>query len=320
MAHRLGFEIAGNRERIEATLWLHANDVPVVGTAFAGQFERCRLMFAGQPLIETLSGSTWPDAQFLAPYPPLPYFHLLSTFEEFKTSPFESFLCALREIRPPAVGFYHCLFQPVQRQRNWHANVELLQDLEYGLKPQCSVGITKAEMAAWIPWFPANFIAETTATELPAIGAGGDLPTQLPRRRGRRTRPAQRVVRLRDVSPPVIFSPPVVTAKVGAEYRLPSTCQPILGDLTACMKDNQQISGYSDIEKPVFTLEQGPAWLKIDAATGLLSGKPDAAGQVEVVLTARIERTVRTLDEKTLAWGNEKVLAVSTELVVVATR
>ena len=81
------------------------------------------------------------------------------------------------------------------------------------------------------------------------------------------------------------------------------------------MKDNQQVSGYFDIEKPAFTLEQGPAWLNIDEATGVLSGTPDAVGQVEVVVTARIERSVRNLDEKTLAWGNEKVLSTSTEQV-----
>jgi hypothetical protein len=85
-----------------------------------------------------------------------------------------------------------------------------------------------------------------------------------------------------------------------------------LGDLSARLKDNQQVSGYFDIEKPAFTLEQGPSLLKIDQATGLLSGTPDAAGHVEVVVAARIERDVRTLDEKTLTRGNEKVLSTST--------
>src|SRR6185503_10459519 len=108
---------------------------------------------------------------------------------------------------------------------------------------------------------------------------------------------------------PVIYSKPVITAKVGAEYRYEARANRSLGDLSARMKDNQQVSGYFDIEKPAFTLDQGAGWLKIDPATGLLSGTPDVAGKVEVAITARIERSVRTLDEKTLAWGNEKVLS-----------
>jgi hypothetical protein len=111
-----------------------------------------------------------------------------------------------------------------------------------------------------------------------------------------------------------------VSAKVGAEYRYQARANRSLGDLSARMKDNQQVSGYFDIEKPAFTLQQGPAWLKIDQATGLLSGTPDVAGQVEVVLATRIERNVRTLDEKTLAWGNEKVLSTGTERIGAATQ
>ena len=37
------------------------------------------------------------------------------------------------------------------------------------------MGVTKEEMADWNPWFPANFIAETTAAELAVLGADVDL-------------------------------------------------------------------------------------------------------------------------------------------------
>jgi len=40
---------------------------------------------------------------------------------------------------------------------------------------QSVVGVTKEEMADWNPWFPANFIAETTAAELAVLGADVDL-------------------------------------------------------------------------------------------------------------------------------------------------
>jgi len=111
-----------------------------------------------------------------------------------------------------------------------------------------------------------------------------------------------------------------VAAKVGAEYRYQVCANRSLGDLSARMKDKQQVSGYFDIEKPRFALEQGPAWLKIDEATGVLSGTPDAAGKVQVAVTVTIDREVRKLDEKVLAWGNEKVLSTATERVGAATQ
>ena len=52
----------------------------------------------------------------------------------------------------------------------------------------------------------------------------------------------------------------------------------------------------------------------------MLSGTPDAAGKVEVAVTATIDRQVRKLDEKVLAWGNEKVLSTNTERVGAATQ
>ncbi len=61
------------------------------------------------------------------------------------------------------------------------------------------------------------------------------------------------------------------------------------------MKGGDQISGYFDIEKPRFALTRA-GWLKIDEATGVLSGTPDAKG--EVTVTAAIDRQVRELDEK----------------------
>jgi hypothetical protein len=189
---------------------------------------------------------------------------------------------------------------------------------------QSTVGITKAEMAAWNPWFPANFIAETTATELAVMGCDVALPAANKTyyrvvavdEQGKRSGPSDYATGPR----PMIYSRPVVTATVGAPYRYPVHANHSLGDLSARMKGDQQVNGYFDIEQPRFALEQGPAWLKIDEHTGVLSGTPDVAGQVEVTVSARIEREVRTLDEKVLAWGNEKVLSASREQVGGATQ
>jgi hypothetical protein len=189
---------------------------------------------------------------------------------------------------------------------------------------QSALGVTKAEMAAWNPWFPANFVAETTATELAVMGREVDLPAANKTYyrvvavddQGKRSGPSDYATGPR----PTIYSKPVVAAKVGAEYRYQVCANRSLGDLSARMRGNQQVSGYFDIEKPKFALDRGPAWLKIDEATGVLSGIPDAAGKVEVAVTATIDREVRKLDEKALVWGNEKVLSTTTERVGTTTQ
>jgi len=189
---------------------------------------------------------------------------------------------------------------------------------------QSTVGVTKEEMAAWNPWFPANFIAETAATELAVLGREVDLPEANKTyyrvvavdAKGKRSGPSDYAAAPR----PLIYSKPVPAAKVGAEYRYQVRANRSLGDLSARMKGSDQVSGYFDIEKPKFALKQGPAWLKIDESTGVLSGTPDAAGKVEVAVTASIDRDVRKLDEKALVWGREKVLSTATERVGAATQ
>ncbi|MCX5685091.1 MAG: hypothetical protein NT049_15610, partial [Planctomycetota bacterium] len=191
-------------------------------------------------------------------------------------------------------------------------------------KFQSTVGVTKAEMAAWNPWFPANFVAESTATELAVMGNEVVLPEANKTYyrvvavddQGKRSGPSEYAAGPR----PVIYSRPVAAAKVGAEYRDQVCANRSLGDLSARMKGNEQVSGYFDIEKPRFALERGPAWLKIDEATGVLSGVPDAAGKVEVAVSVTIDREVRKLDEKALSWGGEKVLSTTTERVGVTTQ
>ena len=119
---------------------------------------------------------------------------------------------------------------------------------------------------------------------------------------------------------PLIYSQPIMTAKVGTLYTYRVCANRSLGDLSARMKGNEQVSGYFDIEQPRFVLERGPAWLKMDEDTGVLSGTPDVAGKAEVKVAALVEREVRNLDEKTLAWGNEKVLSTRVERAGAATQ
>jgi hypothetical protein len=189
---------------------------------------------------------------------------------------------------------------------------------------QGTVGITKAEMAAWNPWFPANFITETLGTELPVIGPKVKFPTANKTycrvvavdEQGNRSGPSDYAVSPR----PVIYSQPIAAGTVGVPYRYVVCINRSLGDLSARMKDNEQVSGYFDIERPRFALERGPAWMKIDEATGVLSGIPDTAGKDEIVIKATLQHETRNLDEKTLSWGNEKILSTGTEKVGEATQ
>lgn len=191
-------------------------------------------------------------------------------------------------------------------------------------KFQGTVGVSKQEMSAWNPWFPANFIAETSDTELVVLGTDVKLPAANKTyyrvvavdAQGKRSGPSDYAAAPR----PVVYSKPVASASVGAEYRYQLHANCSLGDLSARMQGDQQVSGYFDIEKPKFSLVQGPAWLKLNESTGVLSGTPDVAGKVDVVVRATIEREVRKLDEKLLIWGNEKVLSRSTEQVGSATQ
>jgi hypothetical protein len=184
---------------------------------------------------------------------------------------------------------------------------------------QGTVGITTEEMAAWNPWFPANFIAETSATELPVMGCNVASPVanktyyrvMAMDEQGKRSGPSDYATAPR----PVIYSAPSVAAHVGAPYRYIVSVNRSLGDLSARMNDNDQVSGYFDIEKPKFILARGPAWLKVDEHTGVLSGTPDAAGKDEVEVKAVIDRELRNLDEKALSWGNEKILSTNIEQV-----
>ena len=189
---------------------------------------------------------------------------------------------------------------------------------------QLSLGVSaKAEMAAWNPWAPPNFIAETTDTRMVVMGPGaGPAGNKTYYRvvavdnRGKRSGPSDYAVGPR----PVIYSKPVVTAKVGRPYKYKVAVNRSLGDLTARMRGGNQVTGYFDVEKPTFALARGPAWLEIDEATGVLSGAPEAAGRAEVTITATIDRQVRLLDEKALVWGREKVLSATTKRIGSATQ
>jgi hypothetical protein len=107
---------------------------------------------------------------------------------------------------------------------------------------------------------------------------------------------------------------------VGSEYRYPLSAIRSLGDLRTRVVGGKETMNYWDLEAPRFALQHGPPWLKIEAGTGLLSGIPDRPGKVAVIVTATIDREVRSLDAPMLSWGLEKIVSTGTQRVGAATQ
>jgi hypothetical protein len=172
-----------------------------------------------------------------------------------------------------------------------------------------SVGASKEVPAT----APANFVAEVTGTELAVIGREATFPNA--------NSAYYRVVAVDDqgsrsgasdytVAPrPFISSKPAAKAKVGSEYRYPATAIRSLGDLRMRNVSGQDSTSFFDVEHPKFAIQKGPAWLKIDERTGLLTGVPASPGKVEVAISATIELEDRRLSEQDLSWGREKVVS-----------
>jgi hypothetical protein len=171
---------------------------------------------------------------------------------------------------------------------------------------------------------PANFVAETTKTEMVVLGADMKLPNANKAfyrvvavdDRGKRSGPSDYAAAAR----PFIYSKPPTTAQVGKEFRYPVTAIRSLGDLRLRVVKGKETASFWDIEKPRFVLVQGPTWLRIDENTGVLRGVPDTAGKTDVVVKVTLERSVRQMDEDRLKWGQEMVKGVFTEKVGNATQ
>jgi hypothetical protein len=166
---------------------------------------------------------------------------------------------------------------------------------------------------------PANFVAETSDTELIVLGAGVDLPNAnrayyrvvAVDEQGKRSGPSDYAAAAR----PFICSKPPEAARVGTEFRHQVSAIRSLGDLRLRVVDGKEVASFWDIEKPRFVLVEGPTWLRIDESTGVLHGVPAAVGTTEVVVKVTLERSVRRLDEGRLSWGQELAREVVTEQV-----
>jgi len=169
-----------------------------------------------------------------------------------------------------------------------------------------------------------NFVTEVSGTEAAVIGAEIKL-TNANRAfyrvvavddHGNRSGPSDFV----EAHRPILYSRPISVARVGSEYRYSLSAIRSLGDLRTRVVDGKETMDFWDLEAPRFALKRGPSWLKVDPVTGLLSGIPASPGKVAIVVTATIDREVRTLDAAKLSWGLEKVVSTNTHRIGVATQ
>ncbi len=171
--------------------------------------------------------------------------------------------------------------------------------------------------------FPANFVAETSATEMEVVGS--DVKNGAANKAfyrvvavdaaGNRGGPSDYAASPR----PLLVSAPVTLATRGAAYRYPLAAIRSLGDLRTRVQNGKETMGFWDIERLHFRIDSGPPWLRIDE-NGLLSGTPDQAGTAVVIVSAALEREARRLDEAALKWGVEKVVSSGKESLGTATQ
>src|SRR5262249_17902494 len=103
---------------------------------------------------------------------------------------------------------------------------------------------------------PANFVAETSNTELVVLGAGVDLPNANKAfyrvvagdDRAQRSGPSDYAA----VARPFIYSKPPDAAKVGTEFRYQVSAVRSLGDLRLRLVEGKEVASFWDVEKPRF--------------------------------------------------------------------
>jgi hypothetical protein len=172
---------------------------------------------------------------------------------------------------------------------------------------------------------PASFVAETDQTQLSVLGAGAANKAYYRvvalDEAGARSGPSDFAAAPR----PFFASEPSGSAKVGTAYRGQVSVVRSLGDLRLQWVDGEELASFWDIEKPLFALQQGPPWLRIDERTGALGGMPEAKGSFEVAVSVTLQRSVRRLDDSgshpwNLGWRKDKTSGIVTENAGAATQ
>ena len=156
--------------------------------------------------------------------------------------------------------------------------------------------------------FPANFVYETTSTQLDVVGVGLGLPNTnkgyyrvvAVDSNGNRSWSSDFVA----APTPFIYSVPVTAAQVGQSYQYQAATIRSVGD-------EGYPNAFYNIEHPTYTLTQDPSWLSINANTGLLSGTVGASGG-PVTVSVTLAYTQYNWDLGSLGWGQGSLLSTQT--------
>ena len=133
LQEHVAFEIVGNCSLVQTYVVCSEQDASLVQAAFRGQFEQCLLSSTRSgPFNDGPPRGGITRFHDYAPTPP--YSHLLTRPDQLRRSPLVSLLTTLTLLPEDSLGFYQVLFVPVSPQHDWHANVRVLQDLEYSTK------------------------------------------------------------------------------------------------------------------------------------------------------------------------------------------
>lgn len=134
MAFRVGFMITGNNQGITIGFLCHRVDLPIITAAFQGEYDLCELTSMLKGSLHILADFSRIDLCFREYFPPPPYSHLLTRPQELQSSPLKPLITAMAAIEAPSAGIYQVLLQAVSPRNNWHRNVQILLDFEFGIK------------------------------------------------------------------------------------------------------------------------------------------------------------------------------------------
>jgi hypothetical protein len=146
--------------------------------------------------------------------------------------------------------------------------------------------------------FASNFVATSLTTQYPVVGASANVNHAFYRvvaidASGIASGPSDYA----EVPRPLIFTQPASTGTVGQSYSYAAHTIASIGDVRAItLGSDGYATNYWDVEHPTFALTGAPAWLSVDATSGVVSGVPTASGTYNVSLVVTTPQLANAKD------------------------